>query len=370
MDAARQRRRQRASSSPATARCSRWEAVPSPDGKWVAHHDKDQPAVAARRGEEADKQIDDRRRRRLRRTWPGRRTAAGSPTSRPARTPSAASSCTASRTAVITALTTDRFDSCSPACRPDGQVALLPLRPQPQVARPGALGQLPARAVPRPQDQDLRPRPQEGLALALRARRRAAPRAGEAKTRRKTRRTTKNAKEVKPVTEPVTIDLDGIAERLSGCRCRRATTSRLASQRQAAVLALRGRRSTARRRLRVLAIGREKPNGQDRPRGRQRATSCPPTARSCSSARPTTSTSSTPATGPGERSRSQGRPVAAGRFSVRAARGVAADVRRGLAAGARLLLRPRHARRSTGRRSARSTGRSSSGSRAGPSCPT
>ena len=40
-----------------TASVLRWEGVPSPDGKWIAHQDKDNRSLAAETATKAQKQI-------------------------------------------------------------------------------------------------------------------------------------------------------------------------------------------------------------------------------------------------------------------------------------------------------------------------
>ena len=80
----RQRRRRSRRSSPPTAKVLRWDGMPSPDGKCIAHYDKDQQLWVLRHRRRSSRRQHGRfRRRRLRRRWPGRPTAGGSPTPRP-----------------------------------------------------------------------------------------------------------------------------------------------------------------------------------------------------------------------------------------------------------------------------------------------
>ncbi len=99
----------------------RWDGLPSPDGKYIAHHDKDQPPLDLRR-----------RRRRPRPRWPRRSTAdfddvQWSPDSRwlafdvPGPNQLSRISICEAATGRVTPVTSDRYDSQSPAWSPDGK---------------------------------------------------------------------------------------------------------------------------------------------------------------------------------------------------------------------------------------------------------
>ena len=64
------------------AKVLRWEAVPSPDGRWIAHHDKDRQLWLWSVDKKADKLVATVTRRATSTAWRGRPTATGSPTPR------------------------------------------------------------------------------------------------------------------------------------------------------------------------------------------------------------------------------------------------------------------------------------------------
>jgi tricorn protease len=151
----------------------RWESVPSPDGKWIAHHDKNQQlwvlsvekksSVLVAKGQTGDFQD---------LTW--------SPDSKwlacvwPAANGFNRVFVYPIGGGESTALSSDRFDSWSPVFTPDGGVALLPVGPQLEVAGVRTLGVASARSLPRQSHRAVRGFAQEGLPLAVRAGGRAA----------------------------------------------------------------------------------------------------------------------------------------------------------------------------------------------------
>ena len=103
------------------AKVLRWEGVPSPDGHWLAHRDKDQQLWLLRSAHEAaeeDRAIDARG---FLRTDVGRRTASGWPTWRRAANTFPQIKVLNANTGAIEALTSDRYNSESPAWSADGK---------------------------------------------------------------------------------------------------------------------------------------------------------------------------------------------------------------------------------------------------------
>ena len=241
---------------------------------------------------------------------------------------------------------------------PGRRVALLPVRPQPQEPGALALGLAAARSVPAQPDRGVRGRAQEGRALPVRASGRAASRRAE---EGRAEEGSGDGDESSPaVREDGERESEGRRGRrdapkagrdrsrgafrpdLQGAGSRRALRD-AADRRQAALLA--GRRQQPRVEEPATGAGdrTREARGQDRDRGSPRV---PAVRRQQEAARPQ---GERPLRlrrgrqGAGQARRVEARPRPL-ELQLRPARAVAPDVRRGLAAGAGLLLRPRHAR--------------------------
>ena len=104
----------------------RWEGIPSPDGKWIAHQDKDNQLWLLEYATKTQKQIRTMSGRlstpaRSSRACAGRRTAAGSPSRRSRRTRLSQIVLYNVETGVHTPITTDRYDSHWASWSPDGK---------------------------------------------------------------------------------------------------------------------------------------------------------------------------------------------------------------------------------------------------------
>ena len=144
----------------------RWDGIPSPDGKRVAHYDKDQQLwiydVAAKTQKQVAKS-DEGGFADVRWSPDGKWLAYRAP----AANQLARIHLYEVETGRSTAVTTDRYDSYSPEFSPDGKWLYLPLRPELRVGCAEPLGLAPARAVLRQTDQDLPRLDETGRALAV-----------------------------------------------------------------------------------------------------------------------------------------------------------------------------------------------------------
>ena len=151
----------------------RFEGVPSPDGKWVAYTDNNNDLWLLNVATKAQTLLSPNRQ--------GSSDVAWSPDSRFL----AWSQAAANSFDQVLRLRTRGEDPHAGDQRPRQQpergleprrrMALLPLRPQPRVGRGRSLGTAPARALLRQADEALPGGAAEGAAIALQARRRAAP---------------------------------------------------------------------------------------------------------------------------------------------------------------------------------------------------
>ena len=200
----------------------RWEGVPSPDGKCIAHHDKNQQlwlldveAASSSRSPTSTTTA----------SFDGPRLVARQPLARlrrrPARNSFSGSSSTTSTTGTITPVTTDRYDSYSPAWSRDGKWLYFLSDRNLRDSSSVALGTAPAGAVLRQADEGLRRRA-DARACARRSSpptsctRRARPtRTDGPRTTGRQGRSKDDDKPRTPAKPPqVEIDLDGIAARL------------------------------------------------------------------------------------------------------------------------------------------------------------
>ena len=204
----------------------RWEGEASPDGRWIAHHDKNQQLWLL--------DLKTRKQQRLATStspYGGFQDLSWSPDSRWLAWSVAGSN---SFNRIYLYQRRDRQDRAAdlrplqqhePGLEPGRQVDLLPLGPQPAHSRPLPLGSAPAGSLPHGDHRDLRRRSEEGHPLPLPAPRRAASGEGQGqdetdKDTRPTRRQGQGqgrrqgqgpGEEGAPAVE---IDLDGLAARL------------------------------------------------------------------------------------------------------------------------------------------------------------
>jgi tricorn protease len=207
----------------------RWEAIPSPDGKWIAHHDKDQQLWVY--------DVDRKTQRRIATsTEGGFFDLAWSPDSRWLAYGESAPSTFAQiklynvTTGAITALTTDRYDSYRPAWSPDGKWIYFlsdrtfrsligspwgPRQPEPFFDLQTKIYQIALRKGLRspfqPRDE-LMEAPAEGEKTT--PEKKTPPDAGKkpAEEKKKTPPAAKKPEKIPP--PPVVIDLDGLPARL------------------------------------------------------------------------------------------------------------------------------------------------------------
>ena len=201
----------------------RWDGIPSPDGKWIAHYDKDQQLwlfdVAARK-----------QHRLAVSRYGGFGDVTWSPDSRwlafvePAENSFAQIKLYDVSTGTITALTSDRYDSESPAWSPDGKWLYFlsdrnlqssvgspwgARQPEPYFDRQTKIYLVPLRAHFRSPFQ-----PPDELYAASDTAKSVEVRAVSGRTVKVPADTTAAAKVKHPTTAPVAIDLDGIQSRL------------------------------------------------------------------------------------------------------------------------------------------------------------
>ncbi len=169
----------------ADSKVLRWEGTPSPDGRWLAHHDKNQQLWLL--------DLKSRQQKRI-----AASTAAFGEFQDLAWSPdgrwlawSIPESNSFNRiylyqveTGKTVPLTSDRFNSTSPAWSRDGKWIYFLSDRSPQHARPLPLGVAPAGPLPHGDHRPLRRRPQEGHPLALPAAGRAPSREAQGQGRR------------------------------------------------------------------------------------------------------------------------------------------------------------------------------------------
>ncbi len=244
----------------------RWEAVSSPDGKWIAHHDKDQQLWLLNVETKTDMRI-------ATGTTGDFQDLAWSPDSRWLAYVSPGAN-GFNRTflygvsgGVSTTLTSDRFDSWSPVFAPGGewiyflsdrnlkslvQAPWGPRQPDPFLAAPTELFGLSLKKdfrSPFAPADELHPEPVK-----------EDKKDEKAKDDSKDTRDTKDTKDVKPVTKPITIDLPGIAERLIRVPVPPGDYESLATDGTRLYWLSQDTTFDRKKALRVLAIGRDKPN--------------------------------------------------------------------------------------------------------------
>ena len=157
------------------AKVLRWDGVPSPDGNYVANHDKNQRLWILDVAKKAQKQVGRVGQRKLRRhRLVARQSVAGLhlPGGEPV------DACLPLRSGNSAQRPGDDgpLRQREPGVEPGRQVALLPVEPELRVAGRQPLGVAAARAVLRPADEDLPRRPEARRTLAVPGGRRAAAR--------------------------------------------------------------------------------------------------------------------------------------------------------------------------------------------------